>query len=1813
VPAPVGLNILGSTAGDTLRYNGTDWVRNNLLYNNGTAIGVGTQNPGYILDVAGTVNFLGFRMPTGASSGMVLTSDTSGLARWSSTPIISASGITWGTQDYVTKFGPGWVGLSLSQIFDNGSTVGINTVSPTAGYRMDIVWADILVHNLRIGRWGGNILSNTAFWWSALGTNATATTSVAIGYAAFSTLSAGGGNIGIGNLAGSTLTSGSNNILIGNNAQPSWATASNELNIGNWIYGSGGFIGIGVSNPGARLQVAWQIKITGGSPAVGRFLTTDATWLASWADVVATNVYATGVIAMSSSGGYITKFMPSGSGITSSLFYESGSYIGLGTTNPLYTLHVSGTGNFTGLRLPTGAGSGKVLVSDTSGAVSWQSGVPSSNAWLLTGNTGTNSGNFLWTLDSQDLAMKTNNTERLKITGVGNIVNPTAIVWSSLQKSLVFGEDAGFSEYISGVEGYANIALWGRYVGWSFDGAYVWFTDSALTMSGSYNIALGWQAAGTNMIGTMNSALGWYRPWAYMGWSQNTAVWWSQPWNWMLWSQNIALGWVTSWDNMAWSSNVGIWWESAWYFMAWYENTAIWWLNAWSYMAWLRNIALWSYAWSGMTWESNVFIGTYAVWNLWQDNQFSLGNVIYGSGMGSGGLSSGRVGIGTMNPWAKLEVAGQVKITWWSPWVGKLLSSDATGLATWSSGFSGTTTSSGITGWSGFYIPYFGTWGNGLYPSFMYYTGGKMGINTTTPTYMFDVQWSGSIIRAGSGFCLGFTASGCVTNWSDLNNIVKSTGTPNYIAKFDTTTGLITNSQLYETGWDLWIGNIPSILGGGATKWYITVESFGSTNSARPLLTLSENGGQECRMWINGANKMWSNCAWTAWAIGFGFLPNQVPRADATTGDSLTGGTIFNVWDNVGIGISSGLAANLHVSGSTLVTGNLTVQWKVITDTIVNRTVNNVSISGSILPDAGAPLVYRNIGSNTQRWNDLYLSGQVTIAWGTPWLGKILTSDANGLASWSSSISWSTATGITGGVQNYVSKFGTWWNGLYASQIFDNGSNIGIGTGTSLSTKFTIDSGINNDSGLQFARLNLSSPLTSNGVLALWVNASGKVLPISPISNIAVYTWVLRTTVLTPNPDLNTFNITYDFNQYFAIPGKQSFVVSKWDGASNNGPYFKENGTSGLCTRTDPYANTLGTWNNPYDCPDADPATWLSASPYNSFTMSAKWDTFGYQLALGARGDAPLFARSGRFNGAQTGWLFTNDSPYQTPAPWQRVLSVPANHPEYLFINTWLNSQLQAITGGWNIGIGTTTPTSRFEVWTGSSTSPLLHFRSTNSVGLGLSALKVNNTGNSNTAIGAETLFTLTNGYSNTAIGYKSLRTNGAGYNNSAIGQETLFSNNGGSWNNALGYQALYSNSSGTGNIGIGWQALYNISTGNQNIALGYQALRAVAGSSISNNIAIGYSALYSSTTSNLTAVGYQALYSNTSGTGNTAIWYSSLDGVTTGYNNTALGYSTLDVATGNQNVAIGANAGSTLTSGSNNIVIGADKNLVSTTASNQLNIGNWIYGSGGNIGIGTWVLTWVARLVVDGQIKITGWAVWSWRVLVTDSTGLWFWRDVTTLWVWWFNYVWTTDYSSLNTIWKAPDVTDMVFQLADNATDGWDRFVFQMDQWSGDVNQRYPIVMNGLYAAFDPRYSLNFNSSTQNYGSGTMLSATAYMDYATRRFGIGTMTPATTLDVTGNFKLGTNGTQLNAIIKANVVLDVPSIASLACSAQTLAVTNATVWWTATVSPGNALTDRMIIAYARVSAANTVEVKFCNESVAAIDLASMTYYVSVIQ
>lgn len=74
------------TSGQTLRHNGTTWVANSTIFNNGTSVGINTASPtaGVALDVNGQV-----RIRTGSANGKVLTSNATGVATWADTTIPS--------------------------------------------------------------------------------------------------------------------------------------------------------------------------------------------------------------------------------------------------------------------------------------------------------------------------------------------------------------------------------------------------------------------------------------------------------------------------------------------------------------------------------------------------------------------------------------------------------------------------------------------------------------------------------------------------------------------------------------------------------------------------------------------------------------------------------------------------------------------------------------------------------------------------------------------------------------------------------------------------------------------------------------------------------------------------------------------------------------------------------------------------------------------------------------------------------------------------------------------------------------------------------------------------------------------------------------------------------------------------------------------------------------------------------------------------------------------------------------------------------------------------------------------------------------------------------------------------------------------------------------------------------------------------------------------------------------------------------------------------------------------------------------------
>jgi hypothetical protein len=116
----------------------------NLAIDNLGNVGIGTATPGVKLDVNGTAQMTGFRLPTGAAAGRVLTSDASGNATWQ-----VAAGAGWNlTGNAGTNPSTHFLGTTDAQplvfrtsnaekmrLLDNGN-VGIGIATP--GVKLDV-------------------------------------------------------------------------------------------------------------------------------------------------------------------------------------------------------------------------------------------------------------------------------------------------------------------------------------------------------------------------------------------------------------------------------------------------------------------------------------------------------------------------------------------------------------------------------------------------------------------------------------------------------------------------------------------------------------------------------------------------------------------------------------------------------------------------------------------------------------------------------------------------------------------------------------------------------------------------------------------------------------------------------------------------------------------------------------------------------------------------------------------------------------------------------------------------------------------------------------------------------------------------------------------------------------------------------------------------------------------------------------------------------------------------------------------------------------------------------------------------------------------------------------------------------------------------------------------------------------------------------------------------------------------------------------------------------------------------------------------
>ena len=606
--------------------------------------------------------------------------------------------------------------------------------------------------------------------------------------------------------------------------------------------------------------------------------------------------------------------------------------------------------------------------------------------------------------------------------------------------------------------------------------------------------------------------------------------------------------------------------------------------------------------------------------------------------------------------------------------------------------------------------------------------------------------------------------------------------------------------------------------------------------------------------------------------------------------------------------------------GSSFVLGSATTQIlsELYTNTTAYRYYQLAGVSGTcgwntimreIEFNVGAPTgAAMGIGTSSPVAK-LDIIGNVKITDGTQGSGKILTSDANGLASWQ--------TPGSGGSSQWTSA----GNNIYNN----NTGNVGIGnsnpsyklelTGTSSIADRTL--GIN-----AFPMLYLADQVSLNGSLALG-NGLRKLTPGQ--SGEGKYNTAIGMDALEGNLTGNN-NLGLGFQSlYLNTSGSNNTAV---------GVYALESNTVGSNnTAVGKYSldKTIGGGGN------------LGS---NNAALGFK---AGYDVTTGAKN---IFL--GAFSTASVGITTGSNNIIIGNDVYNGISQTSDNQLDIgnLIYATGLGSGNTLSTG--KVGIGTSSPNFKLALagtanavsdrTIGINNIPLVYLPdqspavSYGSVAFGNGLTHLSSSASLySTAVGIEALMANTAGTSNTAVGFQALFSNTSGNDNTAMGTNALRGNNGttapqGSYNSAFGKDVMWSNTTGYKNTAMGHTALGLNTTGFNN-----------------------------------TANGYEVLSQNTSGNYNTAMGYHAGLDVTTGSSNVFIGAfttSSVGVTTGSNNILIGNDVYNGLSqAGSNQLNIG---NLVFATG---LGTGNNL--SAGSVGIG--VASPAQKLDVSGNVKFSG------------------------------------------------------------------------------------------------------------------------------------------------------------------------------------------------------------------------------------------------
>jgi hypothetical protein len=865
---------------------------------------------------------------------------------------------------------------------------------------------------------------------------------------------------------------------------------------------------------------------------------------------------------------------------------------------------------------------------------------------------------------------------------------------------------------------------------------------------------------------------------------------------------------------------------------------------------------------SSINYDGCVLIGYEAGRNNTEDNKLYIENSDSDSPLIGGDFSTDQV-----------DINGTIKITGGTPGNGKILTSDADGLASWESN-PGATVLNDLTDAKTFYESIF--------------IGENSGLNITEGIFCTAIGY-GSLRDLTTGM---------------LNTAIGST------TLMKTDTGDMNTAIGFGAMQNNTTGNSNVAIGVGA-------------NSANLDGDSSTFVGTRSGSYIDGDK----NC-------GFGYGSLAYIDGDRNT--------------------AIGSLAGYGISGSSInYDGCVLIGYEAGRN---NTSDNRLYIENS---DSDTPLIGGDFSTN-----QVDINGTIKITGGTPGNGKVLTSDADGLASWEDNTGATELDNLSDASSDASSVFIGEGSGNN-----DDGNNYNTAVG--FETLNLCSSGLNNSAlGYQaLAFLTEGSNNTAFGVRSLYDNTTG--------SKNTAYG---RGTLANNTEGVDNVGLGYQTLVYNSTGNNNTAV------GSNAGYSAAGNNYSGciFLGYSAGYQNT------------SDNKLYIDNSSTTSPLIGGDFSTKQVDIngTLKITGGTP-----------GNGKVLTSDADglasweYSQGAVGLDGLSDAHNDGISLFIGNRAGND--ANTNTFNTCVGNI---SAREITSGSyNTSLGVYCLIDNTIGdnniaIGAYPLQDNVDGNNNIAIGSQALIYNVSGYNNTAVGYyagkgsEGLSFSGcvflgnmAGRNNTS--DSKLFIDNSSTSSPLIGGDFCTNQVDINGTIKItgGTPGNGKVLTSNAN---GLASWEPTSGATQINDLSdaiyngsdlfLGNGAGESNSGSNSSvAVGRNALNANTSSIFNTAIGYSSLDG-NTGERNTAVGSHSLGANTsGNNNTSIGYSSGVSSILGSYNTFIGYRTQMNNTnikvnstaigneaiiTSSNQVRIGNSSVTSIGG------VVSW--STVSDGRFK---------------------------------------------------------------------------------------------------------------------------------------------------------------------------------------------------------------------------------------------------